>query len=221
MNTDINQLNEWFEVNRLSLNTNKTFYILFSKSNRLRKEDLYLTLGDNTIEQKHHTKFKGMIIDANCNWHNHISQIHNKISRSLYMLNHVKHILPIRHLRSLYYSLVHPHLEYGLVLWGSTHNSYVKKISTLQKKKTVRAINQIPYNNHTNDYFHKIKTLKLEDLFELQVAKYMYRLHNGQLTETLSSLLESYQWRQTHSYNTRNIPIPCSTYILHWSFHME
>jgi len=36
-------------------------------------------------------------------------------------------LLPKEILLNLYYALVHPHLLYGLLVWGSTYPSYLKK----------------------------------------------------------------------------------------------
>ena len=42
MQTEINKVAEWLNVNKLSLNTNKTKFILFRSSNKKRKYDLKL-----------------------------------------------------------------------------------------------------------------------------------------------------------------------------------
>jgi len=34
----------------------------------------------------------------------------------------------------LYYALIHPHLLYGLSIWGSNYPSYLKKLNILQNK---------------------------------------------------------------------------------------
>ena len=59
------------------------------------------------------------------------------------------------------------------------------------KKKTIRAINCLPYASHTNDYFKSMNLLKLDDLCRLRVLLYMYR----------SELIHN---TRTHDYSTRN-----------------
>ena len=34
------------------------------------------------------------------------------------------HVLPLKALQNLYYSLIHPHLRYGIFLWGNTDKTY-------------------------------------------------------------------------------------------------
>ena len=60
------------------------------------------------------------------------------------------------------------------------------------KKKAVRAINCLPYNHHTQEYFKSMKILKSDDLHKLRICTYMFQNRNA-----LSQA-------DIHSHNTRN-----------------
>ena len=202
MNSDANELYEWFNVNKLSLNISKTHYIVFCKQNISRENSLKLKIGMTTLQEKKTTKFLGMLIDSKLDWHSHINNVRSKISKSLYGLNCVKHILPRKHLLTLYYSMVHPFIEYGLLMWGGTHKTYIHQIAVMQKK-AIRAINKLSYNEHTNEYFLDMKILKVYELYHMQIAKYFYRLEHGGLSASLTQKLKLNR-RIIHPYNTRN-----------------
>jgi uncharacterized membrane protein len=51
MQTEINKVAEWLNVNKLSLNTNKTKFILFRSSNKKPKYDFKISINDKNIEQ--------------------------------------------------------------------------------------------------------------------------------------------------------------------------
>ena len=201
MNTEANNLYEWFKINKLSLNTGKTYYVLFSNRRKPKHQDLYLSIGETRILEKTCTKFLGIIIDQKLDWHAHLAHISNKVSRALYILHKIKHILPRQHLLTVYYSLIHPHIDYGLIVWGRTTKKYLNNIIVLQKK-AIRAINRLPYNDHTNDYFLNMRVLKVRDLYEMQIARYFYKLHNARLSTSLKQIL-TFQRPVFHSYNTR------------------
>ena len=76
-----------------------------------------MKIGKENIERKNSVKFLGMIIDSKLEWKEHISCVQNKISSGIYSINKVKHILNNRHLTTLYFSLIHPYLDYGITLW--------------------------------------------------------------------------------------------------------
>ena len=51
----------------------------------------------------------------------------SKITSGIYAINTSKHILSERNLKTLYYSLVHAHLLYGIQLWGNAyHNKAIR-----------------------------------------------------------------------------------------------
>ena len=123
---DLNDLSEWFKANKLSLNVSKTNYITMQNTNEISINHT-LKIGDETIKQVNTAKFLGIIIDDKLSWNAHIDYCKNKLSSGLYAINSAKHILSPKHLKSLYYTLIHPHLTYGLLLWGSTYKKHSSK----------------------------------------------------------------------------------------------
>ena len=110
-------------------------------------------------------------------------------------------------MNTLYYSLVHTHLTYGVILWGETFTSHIKRITTCQKK-AVRIIHNKPYNYHTSQLFKQsnIHVLKCNDLYEYEVCRHIHDSIGGRLPEPL---LKVYSPNSTiHSYNTRQRNYP-------------
>ncbi len=88
-------------------------------------------------DRKHYTKFLGVTIDQHLNWKKHIESTKNKISKTLYCIRMVKNTLPKVNLKTLYITLIQPHLDYGITLWGSTHEKHLNRLIVTQKK-TIR-----------------------------------------------------------------------------------
>ena len=68
-----------------------------------------------------------------------------------------------------------PFLSYGLPVWGSTYPSMLDPITVLQK----RILKIVTFNwNHSTIWplFDSFQILKLNDLFQLQVASFVYEL---------------------------------------------
>ncbi len=121
MNTELENLNNWFKANRLWLNVKKTKYILFGPHNvNIRHNDGLIHLNGENFDQVSNSsneksfKFLGIHIDENLSWKYHIQKISKKISSANYIIKKVKNILPSNSLRNLYTSLVHSHIKYGL-----------------------------------------------------------------------------------------------------------
>ena len=72
------------------------------------------------------TTFLGVIFDESLTWKQHINYINNKISKSLFAIKQVKHILNTDSLKTLYFALIQPHINYGILAWGNAKQSFLK-----------------------------------------------------------------------------------------------
>ena len=71
---------DWFQANKLSLNLNKTNYIIFRSIKKPIPNTNNMALIDNTtIPQVSSTKFLGVHIDQHLKWKTHIDEISKKI----------------------------------------------------------------------------------------------------------------------------------------------
>jgi len=201
INSDLEILTEWFRANKLSLNIEKTNYVVFKQHPTQLDEHLKIKIGNIVIEQKNAIKFLGLYIDAKLEWHDHIQYIKNKLNSSLYALRKVKNVLNTNHLTTLYYSLIYPYIDYGISLWGSTYKTHVNKIF-IKQKKAIRIMTGAQYNAHTNPLFKQLNVAKLDDLYKLQIAKYMYNFFTKTLPPPLTTLFTSND--TIHTYDTRN-----------------
>jgi hypothetical protein len=198
VNSDLNSLVNWFCANKLSLNIDKTNYVLFSRKSINTR--LNITIGNTNIERKKHVKFLGMTVDEKLEWKEHIRICQAKLSSSLYAMNASKRYLTSKHLQTLYNSLIYPYLSYGVLLWGSTYKTYINKLIVMQKK-AVRTIVRAPYNAHTNLIFQELSILKFQDIYNAHLGKYMYQQLNILLPEPL---LHKFRFnRDIHVHNTR------------------
>ena len=101
----------------------------------------------------------------------------------------------------LYNSLILPYLNYGVECWHAAPNCALNKLQVLQKK-AVRAIFNLPYNSHTNDFFKENGLLKLNDIYRLNLTSHMYNIRINPANYDIS--LHPRSMSSIHSYNTRN-----------------
>ncbi len=185
MNMELENIFHWFCANKLQLNTSKSRYIIFGPPRGL---PLHLTrelmINNEIIDRIQNTggeksiKFLGIHLDEHLTWDCHTSYICKRISQSLYIINRVKHFLPYRALRTLYFSLVHSYINYGFQIWGNSQ--HIGKLFLLQKR-AIRTINKSPYRSHTEPLFKSSMVLKVEDLYKAEVVLFMYKFHNNLL----------------------------------------
>ena len=71
-----------------------------------------------SLERKECAKHLGVLIDSKLSWTHHITYISTKISKSLGILERLRHFVPSSTLLNMYRSLVQPYLSYGIA-WYS------------------------------------------------------------------------------------------------------
>ena len=77
-----------------------------------------IIINGNKIDCVNNLNFLGLIINKHLNWNNHIDHISLKISRVIGILTRLRHTVPIDVLLLLYNSLLLPHINYSLLVWG-------------------------------------------------------------------------------------------------------
>ena len=73
------------------------------------------------------SKYLGIIMDKDLLFLSYIKKLENKLSKSVGILSKVTPFLNASTLLQLYYSIFHSYLRYGIIIWGSTFKSYLKK----------------------------------------------------------------------------------------------
>ena len=146
LETTVNQelskfkLFDWLTANKLTLNINKTNFVIFRPAQRKLTDHPKIMIFDNdqkknvALECKESVRYPGVIIDNNLSWKNHIDHVAIKISRTIGLICKLRHFLPRHILLTIYRSLVTPYLTYGLIAWGQACKSHLEKLLKLQKR---------------------------------------------------------------------------------------
>ena len=86
-----------------------------------------------------------------------------KIACNIGILLSIKNCVPIETLTLLYNSLILSNSQYGIIIWGSTFDSHLYPILTLQKK-ALRITTSLHPLAHSKPLALKLRTLLLTEL---------------------------------------------------------
>lgn len=211
-NNDLALLGDWFFANKLSLNISKTSYMIFTYQLQHYNITIDLTFTNRKIEKTEYTKFLGVYIDEKLKWDKHIQYIKNKLLKSFYAINRAKPVLQRKHLLILYYSLVYPYITYGITLWGNAHATHLSNLIVMQKK-LVRIMTNSAFLAHTEPLFKRLAILKLEDVYKLQICKYVLSFLRNLLPTLLMSIFTPVSHGHSHvtrQHTTHRLVVPIS-----------
>jgi hypothetical protein len=169
LNNQLYNVNKWLCANKLSLNIEKSNFVIFRPPQKKISYSINLKINNKIIEEKTSIKYLGVIIDGHLNWKDHVHELSKKISRIVGILLKLRHFFPIKILVQLYYSIIYPFLSYDVLIWGNTYISNIQPLVILQKK-AVRIMTFSEYRSHTSPLFKRLNLLKLIDIVYLDTS---------------------------------------------------
>ena len=205
---DLQILSDWFKANKLTLNLNKSSFILFGLDTI---DSMEIRLGDTTIPQVDTTKFLGIWIDRDLKWLTHFQKINLKIQNNIMLLNRLKNILTTHALKLIYYAQINSHLQYGILNWGNMlTNSQIEKLQKLQNK-CIRILSKKDKINVAKTR-KELGILSIRELIKIENLKFGYKYENKLLPAPLINSLEldhtKMRLTKQHKYETRNKRLP-------------
>ena len=117
-NDCLNKLYKWCLWNRLTINTNQTYYILFTTKRIINLPNIHIN--NELITKTNKNEFLGVLYDDYLLFKHHISKLTLKISRHIALLNQIKDYMPLDVLKSVYYDHIHSLLPYCSPIWCTT-----------------------------------------------------------------------------------------------------
>ena len=90
----------------------------------------------------------------------------------------MRYYLKEKNVIALYYVFFHTYLLYGILGWGSATKTTLHPLQILQNK-VMRIINKTTVEDHVknNTLYQKYKILKINDVYKLELGKFMYLYH--------------------------------------------
>ena len=152
-----------------------------------------VTFDTTPLDDVSSIKFLGVCVDNKLSWKCHICKT---ISRNIGVINKLKYYLPSSALITLYSSLILPYLNYGILAWGNTYQTFLDKLFLLQKK-ALRIMFNLHTRAHTDALCFHHKILKLKYLYSFQLGQFMFNYNNNHLPKIVHDSFH----RNTHVHN--------------------
>ena len=199
LDSEVLKVTHWLAANKLVLNLSKTHSMLFSFK-RLQ-QNLAIRINNTHIEEKTVISFLGVQIDNKLNWKAHITQISNKISKSIAILRFLRYCYPQNVLKMIYMSLIYSHINYCNLIWGAAEDGIIEPLFLLQKK-AIRIITQSHYLEHTAPLFENLKLLTVYQVYKLNCSLFIYKCLKCNYTPEFKEKIQRNSYY--YDYNTRN-----------------
>lgn len=175
------KIDDWLKSNRLSLNVDKTCYMILTH-NSYEIGECSIKIRDTALNHVRSTKFLGITIDDRLSYNDHLTILTRQLSRVRGILFKLSNIVPAIILRKLYYALFFSRLVYGCSVWGGCGITNTNKIRSINKSAIGVVTKNLPnFVAHPLQYddvykvtclstFHRYIHSKEMDHFNHQIA---------------------------------------------------
>ena len=206
-NKEFKKVQNYINSNQLSLNLEKTkFMIFYPKNVKKPNKKFDLKADDHHFEETDELKFLGIPIQNDLKFIKHYENVVKKMKSGIAALNLVKRQLPIKTKLQIYNALIKPHYEYCCLIWfPSLTQTQLSKIISLQKQ-ALRLIYLVNRLSHSNPLFLKSNIVRFDLLFKKNVIEIFHKKHLGLLPKLLKDKIENIESSKNN--RTSNLKIP-------------
>ena len=154
------------------------------------------------IEQKSYMKYLGVYIDDHLNWNIQIKHINKKNSKNIGIINKLRHYIDLKTIKQIYYTMIYPYLNYGLMSWGNTYKTKLSK-TTANQNRCIRNIFFANQRESATPLYQLLGILKLDNIFKLKMSIFAFQILNNKskMPAVFHDVIT--QASDVHQYNTR------------------
>jgi len=204
-NDILEQLYCWLNANKLSINYEKTYYMIFNPTKHLidyELNSLKLYIGNYIVPKSNCIKYLGVQLDDTLCWKPHILYLEKKIKRFIGIFYKRRDILTSSCRKNVYYAFVYSNILYGIEVYANTFSTYLSRIMVINNS-ILRILQFKKRDTAIVDLYQSYNTLPIPLLYKLCILKIIHNvLHKPSIVPVVISSLFKIN-SDIHSHNTR------------------
>jgi hypothetical protein len=192
---------QWFNHNKLSVNSSKTKYMTISI--RADQDPVNLPLRLHTcgsmngcascecIDRVAEYRYLGFIFDNRLKWSGHVAYLKNKLRKYSFIFSNLNKVLAPDLIKTVYFAYVQSLIQYGILAWGGAFPSIISPLEITQKSIIKAALNK-PRMYPTELLFEEFKVFTIHQLYLRSLILYIHQNKDSIFKKTV------------HPYSTRS-----------------
>ena len=178
-NNVLSDVYQWTIANKLSINFEKTNYMLFkvnAKNNRVIKESNFqIAINNIVINRVNNIKYLGVWIDENLTWNIHVDKLVSKVQTLIGIFFRKKSIIPLSCRKNLYFALIYSALLYGIEVYGKATKCLLNPL-LIKCNFLLRLLQNKPRLTNTKSLYSSYDTLPMNLLYKFYIYKLMHSI---------------------------------------------
>ena len=192
VNLEMKKMSKWFTQNELTLNVEKSKFMLIKRRNS-RLQEFTLKYNGKKMERCYSYKYLGVHLDEKLSWKNHVNYLCEKLSKMCGLFAKLRHTCDINLLKPVYYALalVESHLQYCNLIWGKANDNVLQPLMKLQDK-ILRIICFLPNTETCSEQaYQSMGLLNVKQLHKFSMAKFMFKFKMNKLPKCFENFFKT------------------------------
>ena len=166
---------KWLSVNKLSLNSEKTIFLLFDSADIIDEINVSISLTSLTIKECKVNKYLGLQLDSKLNFKAHVDYVIKKITKRIGAMYRSKSLLPIKYRKMFANALMLPQFDYLDTIYCRASKTKLAELDIIYKKIAKVALD-VPQTESSLNVYKEMKWLPLHLRRQLHLSNYMFRI---------------------------------------------
>lgn len=205
---DLDKIFNWLTSKKLTLNAEKTTYMLVHPNETVdsNQTQFKLKINDNSISRVSSFKYLGLTLQDNLKWDKHVDSVCKKIMGIACVVKRMGSKVNFNTKLSLYYAMVNSQLGYLSPVWSTAATNCNKNRLQIAQNQAIRSIFYYEYNTlemSTTQIMTKYSILNVQQLFRQNEMLMIFKI-----TKNLFKSNYKINTVSIHHYPTRAAMIP-------------
>jgi len=211
LENDLNRIICWMNENNLSLNVDKTQFILIGRPHIVKSiGTVTININNAVIHSATSLKCLGLIFDDSLDWTNHITDKVRKCNGILYSLYPIQNIINETNRKIIINTKIMPIIRYMSSLWGSAPLYNTNLVEELIRKCARFVLGIRKYDCVLNLLTNTLFWLMPKYLYIYEALKIVYKICKGDCPDIFNGYLDfnNITIRSTRSKTYTNVLLP-------------
>lgn len=195
MNKDTKLIQKWIDVNKLTLNTSKSKYIIFNNN---YIDNIAVTYQDIALERVLSYSYLGITIDDKLSFKPHLQKTYSNTAAITGIFRRIAIYIPEKVKRQVFFAMFHSRLTYGVMVYHTAFETQIRRLQTLQNK----AIKNLFGHNNRDKISEIHETNKIPTLQQYSTYMLATHIHDIKNQNIHSNTIITFN-NDKHNYNTR------------------
>jgi len=197
LNEQIKKIEEWLELNRLTVNVNKTKVMLIRGIRKKTVEDnVKIKLQNVRLEVVSEIKYLGIVLDRNLTFSAHVDYISKKAGAKLGIMRRIGRDLSCMMRCIVYRTIVAPLFEYCASIFVGLTVTNQQRLQKLQNQG-MRIILRCDRRERVLNMLEALRFMSIQERIEYNVCQLVYKIVHGICPGYLSGTSRIVRCRET------------------------